>query len=350
MRGTKQEIPSSLYLRGRVWWYRPRMIDGVRPPRVSLNTPNLQEAIRRAARIAARDAIRRDPGRLSMQITRYLDSARIRPATRITHRNVLGAFCDFLGDPLVSAVTASAVAGWEADMLERGLAETTRLNNVARLATFCRWLEGQGQLSISPLDGRKIANPKATRIGRFATLAQRDELIAAAPNPRIALVLHLGFFAGLRLGEIAESRADWVRMWDGGGELCVTATANWLPKDAEARSIPMGSTLRAFLAAWQPCGDGYLLPGRGHGRIRYDPSGALKSLGRGLGMDWFSAHTMRRSFGTHHAMAGTPLHLVAAWMGIDLATAQRHYLGYAEGAGHAGAIDQVDGRLGKHGR
>lgn len=336
----RKAIPKGLYQRNGVWWYRPPQVAGIRPPRVSLGTRSLARATAMVARAVRHDAIRRHPGRMTMQIVRYLDSRRISASTRATHKAVLEAAAAFWGDPLVAGITRTGIDAWKAAMVDRGNSDSTIQNNLARMATFLSWLVEDGQIGISPMAGEKIRAPKATRVERFCTADQRDRLIAASPNERIRLVLMLGFYSGLRIGEIAQARPSWIRLWDGGGEIAVTGSADWIPKDREARTIPIGETLRGYLATMPDLGGGdFLLPGNGRGLLRYDPSHRLKILGQRCGIPWFSAHCMRRTFGTLHALARTPLHLIARWLGDDLDTVQRHYLGYSTGGEFAGAID-----------
>ena len=60
---------------------------------------------------------------------------------------------------------------------------------------------------------------------------------------------------------------------------------------------------------------------QGKWRYRWDPVRPFKKLVKAQGLDWVGFHTMRHTFGSLHAIAGTPEVKVRRWMGITVGQA-----------------------------
>jgi integrase len=50
-------------------------------------------------------------------------------------------------------------------------------------------------------------------------------------------------------------------------------------------------------------------------------------------------HTMRHTFGTLHALAGTPLSTIARELGDQLRVVEKTYIGYTKSDSHSAAAD-----------
>jgi integrase len=74
-------------------------------------------------------------------------------------------------------------------------------------------------------------------------------------------------------------------------------------------------------------------------RYRYDPRRPFKDHVRACGLGWVSFHTMRHTFATLHALAGTPLTTIARELGDDERTTYHNYVGHSRSTSHAAAID-----------
>ncbi len=63
----------------------------------------------------------------------------------------------------------------------------------------------------------------------------------------------------------------------------------------------------------------------GRSRYRYDFRRFFDDYMQEQGAGRVTAHTMRRTFASLHASAGTPLYHIAKWLGDDITTTQNHY-------------------------
>ena len=195
------------------------------------------------------------------------------------------------------------------------------------------WCVKQKMISESPFAEIKIKKPKKTESTKFYTLRERDKMLENPPCEAIDFILHFGFYAGLRIEEINAMEASWIQ----GNIIHIQKTDYFKPKDKEHREVPLNPKLKDFLkrygikkkfmfaphkATWLPT------PSNPY---RYDPIKRLKKyVEKTCEIDHFSFsyHKMRASFGTHLAMSGKlPIATIAALLGDDIATTERHYIG-----------------------
>jgi integrase len=189
------------------------------------------------------------------------------------------------------------------------------------------------------------------------------------------LILWLGFFAGLRRREIDQARRDWVDLE--AGVIQVRVTDTFSPKSKRGvRTIRLSPRLAEFLRGYlerpperprrlrkadgetrelivlpaaHP-GDYLVRPDRLPGkkvktrgkranRYRFDARRPFNDHVQSIGLGWVGFHTMRHTWATLHALAGTPLTTLAKELGEEAATCFEHYVGYQREGGHAGAVD-----------
>lgn len=202
-----------------------------------------------------------------------------------------------------------------------------------RLSGFLSWLVAEKHLREHPMKGIRLGRVKKTRREKFCTVEQRETLLEEPPNAEIDLILHLGFFAGLRFGEMLAMQPCWLSPRPGGMVLTVQETADWKPKDKEARSIPVHPRLEEALARCGT-GNGYVLaPYKGEWKdppaYRYNPKKGLKAHVTKCGLAWVTYHTLRHSFATHLAMKGAAMVEIAEVLGDSLRVVEDTYVGYA---------------------
>lgn len=343
-----------------VWYYQPPMVKGVRPKPISLETKDLEEATEAYFR-TAQDAQREFSAEsVRMESARFLRakiaSGQHTPLSSEQAERVLKKFIDLANNPPIKAVKASHIIAFRDEMASRNLSPATIKSDMGRLSSFFTWAVRDGLISEHPC--RRIVMPRClpTRTEKYCTKEERDQLITSAPaeRPDLQLVLWLGFFGGLRRLEIVEAHRDWIDL--AGGVLHVKRTATYLPKGKKDRMVRISPRLAEFLAAYMEAvpavpGSPYLLrpdklPGkvsRAKGtkawRYRFDPRRSFNSLCVEAGLDWVHIHTMRHTFATLHAIAGTPLSVIAKELGDDPQLVFNTYVGYTRHGNHAGAAD-----------
>lgn len=367
-----------------VWYYQPPMSKGIRPKAMSLGTKDEAEAVAAYyAMIAqAEEAFRR--GSIRMEAARYVkqmrDQGKHRPATTEHSERILGQLVEMVGNATVDRITTAHLAEVKRQWQGRGLTEATILSYFTRVAAFFRWSIAEGLTKVDPVAGLHYEKRVATRSEKYCTKEQRDALVAGAPLTAeqlemlagtaflgglyearlqridLALCLWLGFFAGLRRNEMVEARRDWVDLV--AGVLHVRATSTFVPKGKQKRLIRMSPRLRAFLTYYcetvdfgEDHGAAYLLrPDRPQGRkqltrgkkawrYRWDPRAPFEAHVAACGLPWVDFHTMRHTFGTLHALAGTPLSTIARELGDQLRVVEKTYIGYTKSDSHSAAAD-----------
>ena len=343
-----------------IWYYQPPMIKGVRPRAISLETKDLEEATEAYFRTAENAQREFSAESVRMEAVRFLraKSASGRHTARTTEETeaILEQFIAFTKNPPIKAVRPSHILAWRDAMAERNLSPATIKTSMGRISAFFTWAVRDGLIDEHPC--KRVDMPRATptRTEKYCTREERDRIIAAAPADRLDLqaALWLGFFAGLRRLEISEAHRDWVDL--AAGVLHVKRTATFLPKGKRDRMVRISPRLAKFLAHYLEAvpavpGSPYLirpdkLPGKVKGargkkawRYRYDVRRSFTSLCTSVGLPWVNRHTMRHTFATLHAIAGTPLSVIAKELGDDAQLVFNTYVGYTRHGDHAGAAD-----------
>ena len=327
-------------IRGR-FYYRPAQINGVRLPRVALNTSDLDEAIH-AALIIARDASYENrPGLLSFEVRRFFMDREEKNRSRWSidsDRSVLKKFAEHLGrDLLISSITKSTVEKWLKSLRVEGRSESTILTYLRRLNAFMEWCRKQGSIVRNPCEAIERPRVRATRKQGFLTKEQRNRVITSCGRDDIRLILVLGFHCGLRLNEMIEARVDWIRSWPGGGEIVVQETDTFRPKDREARRVPLNSFVRSYLEGIELPGEGFLIRNdvpRQKDKYRWNPRRPFKRLMKELELDWVGFHTLRHTYATLLVMGGAPIAAVAQWLGDGIEVTFANYCGYMPQEAH----------------
>jgi len=351
-----------LYQKRGWWYYQAPMVKGHRAKAIALGTKDRSEALRIFEQLRRRDSMELRDGGLRLEVARYVED-RLRggfhtPNTSRETARSLGKMVDLIGPgKSVAQVSRENMQEWLATM--EGLSPATVKAVVGRGSAFFAWAIDQGLALDNPCRSLKTPRLIPTRAERYCTRTERDKLIEDVPAGRddLALILWLGFFAGLRIGEIVEARVRWVDL--DAGLITVENTETWTTKDKAHRRIRVSTRLSEFLGGylerWPELPgatdrDFLLRPDKAPGkkvksqskqanRWRYDARRPFKRHVENCGLDWVSFHTLRHTFATLHALAGTPLTTIAREMGDDADTTFRNYIGYTRESGHSDNVD-----------
>lgn len=374
LRGLYQKTDSGIF------YYQPPMSKGIRPRPISLRTKIEEEAVEAYYALLADASVEFRKGTLRMEGARFVAEkreARIhRSSSSQETERVLRATIDLLGNREVSSYTHEDMRRLHKSWIQKDLSSATIAGYLARLRGFFSWAVSERLRRDNPVSGIKMPRDLPTRSERYCTKEERDRLIATVPPDRqdLALVMWLGFFAGLRRREIDQARRDWVDLE--AGVLQVKTTPTFTPKSTRGiRTIRLSPRLLAFLSAYLEApmrprkrGQGkdeakppvplpplkpqdYLVrpdrkPGRKvktrgkkENRYRFDARRPFEDHVSSQGLEWVSFHTMRHTWATLHALAGTPLTTLAKELGDEVETTFRHYVGYQRESAHASATD-----------
>jgi integrase len=352
----------------RGWWYYqpPTNTNGVRPKAIALRTKDPQEAIdlsftemERIQLVAA--AV---DGRMAQAIEQYLQAKlalrKHGPKTSYSTGKALRQICQELGNPKLNELTEKKIEDWAKDLSARkcrvairGSKKLKRTSGIKERAgtsvsdstvaayarmfrAFLNWLHANGKILRNVKNAAPSGKSKKTRKMRFTSFAERDLILDTAPNPDIAFIVHLGFLAGLRFGEILAMQPDWLWFHETKeeGSIRIQETKFWKPKDREARDVPMPPRLVRFLKQWPKEGEFLLRPEKdvfpAPPEYRYNPKVSFGKHATKCGVPWLSYHDMRHSYGAHLIQRKATLAELAKLLGDELSVVEKHYAGLME--------------------
>ncbi|MFK5920884.1 MAG: site-specific integrase [Verrucomicrobiota bacterium] len=341
-----------------IYYYQPPQKKGYRASIISLRTKDKDEAIKKYLEVSQNAQSLIKPAALAFEVERFhkakTKSKRHTADSSRGSKYVLKLLIDRLGKRKnIASITTADLKKWKDELDANERSSATIRTYFGRLSSFFAWAIKEGVCTSNPVNAIELPKTIASRSERYCTRAEREALLAACPEKRddLALILHVGFFAGLRVSEIIEMRPDWIDLQS--GTLTIQNTPTFTTKDKRHRIIRMSPRLTTFLTEYGMREPFMLRPDKKHGqkithhkdkkttawRYRYDPRRPFKKLAVQCDLPWVSFHTMRHTFATLHALAGTPLTTIAREMGDDERTTYHNYVGHSRHSEHAAAID-----------
>lgn len=329
-------------MRRGVFWFRGR-IDG-EVVQWSLGTSDEAQAIlnyrrkRAELRMEQAEVQEEIPKGWKSAVAAYMEHQRGRGNSRATLDNdaaLLLAFGRDMEWSSVRDVTTASVEKW----MQRYNNQRTRFGYLEKLHRFLRW----AKVSPNPCAGieRPRKMPRAFR-KRFLSREEAERVLATpyTPPPRIGeesarkstisdedlkFALYCALHAGLRKGEVCAARPNWFDVK--AGLLHVLREADWRTKDQEDRTIPLTKEFVAFLRGYGMRSPYMLKPEKKPGKhlYRVDFKVAFRRHMKTCGISGVTFHDLRRTFASLHVSSGTPLFVVAKWLGDGLAVTERHY-------------------------
>lgn len=373
----RQPSASKKYLAGfrglyqkREWFYfqPPTPKGGKRPGAVALKTKNLIEALERMTESRHELALERAVirGTLAEVLPAYFEAKRRdAKSTRLAREVILKSFAKHAGNPKVESVSAEMVSDWldavaagamrkviakksDPKAAPKAASKATIKSYTITLRAFLNWAVREGIIRESPLQQdswKRESRVSVTKVQGFLTVEERERLLAAEAPEHARLVLHLGFFAGLREGETLAVHNQWLWLDDDGerGSITVQDTpirftdgscGTWQPKGRRRRKVPLHPRLLAYLKEHPP-GEGWWVapdkvewPGEEMNSKRFDTRKALAGVAKRAGVKHLTCHMLRHSFATHLAMKGVALAEIAALLGDSIKVTEDHYAGF----------------------
>jgi integrase len=194
------------------------------------------------------------------------------------------------------------------------------------LHKYCAWAVAQGLLPSDPTSAIHLPPVRKPFRKTIVSLPTVRRLLAECQDPLLLYTMYCGFHAGLRFGEVVQSRPEWFSMSE--RLLHVTRCEAWDTKDHEDRTVPLTDQFHAFLT------DSYGLPSpfmiapkklkAYRHRYRFDFSTRFENYVKSKGVAT-TFHDCRRTFCSLHVSAGTSVYKVAKWIGDDVNVVTRHY-------------------------
>ncbi len=313
-----------IYLRGHTYWlahqHRGRRLF------TSLRTSDYAEAVRAAYQLLGTPTLNTTEGLLG-DIHAFLEHQRDRrlytTASIYTRRSNLFAFAKAVRHTPTQSVSFEQVRDWHAE-LKQTLCVATANTYLSNIQAFFRWAAATGRAPANPCTA-VLRHRTHSRTIRFCTPAERDRIIATAPDDDLRYVYFCGFHAGLRKLEIIESRPEWFNLTV--GTVSVQSSATFTPKNRRDRTIPLTAAFKAFLATYGLRQPFMLYPERQRYNELYRCNYTLRTVAhlKSLDLGWVTSHTMRHTFASILASRGCSIYKIARWLGDTIMVTQDHY-------------------------
>lgn len=331
--------------RGWYYWQAPQK-DGKRPKRQSLGTKDINEAVLKIEELKQQAQLNHSisVGSMKEAIDAYIadrkngtHSAR----TSLRASIVLPNINSEMGSPTLKAISYDTIQKWRKWKVNQDgyggnkIADSTINTYLRILKAFLTWCVEHKLLAKNPAKRIKLAKVKKSKQIKFCTVEQRDRLLENPPSEEISFILHFGFYAGLRFGEMVAMESNWIHISSDrkSGVLSVQKTKHWDPKDRELRTIKLHPKLLAFIDSYGLRKPFMLAPLRSEWKdepnYRYNPKKRLKTYVKSHGADSCTYHVLRHSFATHLAQKGVTMKNIADLLGDDIATTERHYIAFS---------------------
>ncbi len=184
------------------------------------------------------------------------------PLTRAAYLGTLRDFLAWLatqpgGDPFrFEALTQTAVQGYLDALKSRGAAPRTRSRAIAALRRFGQWAVDEGYLRRNP--ARQLERPTVVALAP-TELSEKQRfilksLVERLASPRLTAIFTLGYWAGLRVSEVATLRMDQCHVNQRAGIITLLDA-----KGSKTRTLdlpnPARQALRAYLHPEVPHAD-----------------------------------------------------------------------------------------------
>lgn len=359
--GSKEGMKGLYAKRG--WWYyqAPTPKDAPRPKPVALKTQDEITAINAVTNMQWNGMILAAETKdiLAKVLPRYYAAkASHTKKTRHGREQILDAFMNRIGNPRVTDITKKTIIEWREKLATTGgtakstrpVSTTTMTSYLIVVRAFFTWCVEERIIRLNPtLKMGKESTVRETRRQEFHTIEERDKILARPAKDYVGLINHLGFFAGLRDGEMLVINPDWIyiapdkthgsiKVQPTMIELTDGSKILWEPKTKRGtRTIPMHERLIKFLDNYgmrkpyllKP--DQPLFPPDNKKSLRFDPKNSLKNHAKLCDVPKTGYHKLRHSFGTHLAMGGKTMAGIAGLLGITVKVAEDSYAGYSPG-------------------
>ncbi len=172
------------------------------------------------------------------------------PKTVRAYLSALRGFVQWLadqpgGDPFTpEIITETAVSGYLNHLKEKKRSPSTRNQTLTALRRFCRWAMGKGYMSRNPAS--QVVRPTVVNTApRELTPQQRYVLknrVEAEQSPRQSAIFVLGYWAGLRISEVAQLQLEQCTVNQRSGQITILDS-----KGGKTRTIDLHNEARRAL-------------------------------------------------------------------------------------------------------
>jgi len=228
-----------LYAKQNGYWYcqPPKVRNEPRPKAIALGTMDEVEAITKAADHATGHAmiVAETKGTLREILPRYYgEGSGDTKKTRQGRQQILDAFTELMGNPRLRDIDETLLREWREILSTTGgslkstkaVSPSTKTSYLITMKAFLSWAVTAGHIRKNPAKSKEFKGKttvKVTRSQKFLTVDERERLLLTPCRDYVGLILHLGFFTGMRDGEMLAMTPDWLWIaedWSKGSMFC----------------------------------------------------------------------------------------------------------------------------------
>ena len=233
------------------------------------------------------------------------------------------SFCEARKITRLSRVTPLIVDAYRAERRKTCGASTVFMET-AMIKQLMRWCHSRRLIAVNPLAAYRV--PKVISKKRPSPTLEDVQVILSGSRPRFQRILATLAFAGLRIGELRQLRAQNVDLTD--GWIRVESREGAETKTHRSRKIPIHPVLREILKEQRSAGPWFFRTAQGGDNPedsrpiaprkinkQFQKVAAAMGLSVGLKDNGYTIHSLRHFFETFTVNSRVPQPVVDTWMG-----------------------------------
>lgn len=328
----KSEDTKGLFMRRGTWHYQPRMVAGIRPTMIDLETSDLSVAIEARKLVLDSPKLAAITDSRDVEIERFLAAPfkgkkfYTESSKKALRYNLKGFFARFPEKLPIADISREQVQAYYDDSLAKKDDHTAHKRLMA-VRAFYKRLHAARKVRVNPAIGVVTAQLSAAPRVVFCTKEERAHFFKTCNREDLMFVLMTGFHAGMRKQEIINMPPAWVNLEQRFLDLHSTATFKF-NDHKRARTIPLRGELHTYLTNYGLPEPYLLRPDveKGKAIYRWDFEVPLTKLSDlcDIGKK-VTTHVLRHTFASLLVIDGISLFKVAKWLGDSIATTEKHY-------------------------
>lgn len=223
-----------------------------------------------------------------------------------------------LGNMPIDQITPALAAIYLSERLQEGVGPKAANDDAKRLHWLLNMAKKDAILTSNPFSGwRKLKEPAPKT--RWLTEDEERALLGEV-DEEFGRLIKIALLSGMRQGEQLACKRDQI-LWES-NEIYLPKT-----KNGDARHIPMGADLRELVRVQIELGSDFLCPNRSRTN-RWLKDNLRRFFGKACeraGIQNATWHTLRHTFCSRLAMAGTPLRTIQILAGHRSITTTERY-------------------------
>ena len=350
---TKKKNPiKGLYKNNGIYYYSPST-QGLskntkRPNPISLKTKDFDEALQKVIDLKGIDFQTQGRG-IAEWFEVYLADRKkgnhYAPSVLPNVTRMVKKFIEFVGpNTTPESIGKGNAMDWYNELNDGSREPISCQGYIRYTKAFFSWLLDKEIIKVNPFFRMKMPVAAATRIAEFWTAKERDKILKVAAKSKIQrrdetyFVLMMGFYAGMRIKEILNTKWKWFNIKGNKGSITIQneAEKGFKTKNRKIRTVPMPTVLFKYIKSldWGEDDEYVLFPEKGDqlhraNGHRWDGRDSFNRVLKEANTEG-GFHKMRHSYAHLRINAKVPETKIRKWMGITRDVYEKHYAGVSE--------------------